>query len=1698
MHPSSSVKTQNFVPKLSVALPSALFFAGKSSANSQPQNILFEEQQKKVWLLDFGLASRLAFESTVALIPEALEGTLAYISPEQTGRTSRTLDARTDLYSLGVTLFEMISGRHPFLETDPLALVHAHLAKLPPALDALMPEVPSSVARIVERLLAKDPDKRYQTARGLMHDLDKCLEQWQREGKISPFPVAQRDFSPKLRLPEQLIGREAEVEVLRFAFERAANGAVELLLVGGPSGIGKTALIRSVYREMARRGRGLLLSGKHDQLARSVPYAALVQAFGGLMQNIAASPRATVDAWKECIETAMGGNARVIADLIPELNWVMGNLPPVPELPSDQAYNRLKLAWIYFVQAVLSKSEPLVLFLDDLQWIDPASLELLKVLLTDAERRSILLIAVYRDNEIDATHPLWNLADAVVKNGDRVSKQTLRPLEIFEIAQWLSVALCALPEHVAPLATVLWNKTRGNPFFLGQLLLEMYRSKSLLRNLDSGVWIWNSAQIETLAVTDNVVDLMQSKLRDLPEATCSLLGLAACAGHVFTLDELAVLSASAPQAVAQALWPALREGILITADLQAQYVQALVEENQPLGQLQSRYQFLHDRVQQACHQLIAPSEQKRAHLDIGRRFLGRYKAQGGTAQELLELVRHLNLGVDCMDSPQEVRDLVQLNLDAARKAKAAGVYRLMAELALQGSNLLGPGQWENDFELAAQLAIERVEATYMLRQADEVEALVLSLLDRNLPLITIWTLQEIRMRAHLISGKMQKASALGKTIFGQAGRKIPDTVEVLMAESVSMLKAIDAWRERLGEEGLSAIPLDSDPLRTTQDAATFTWIYCLMASGEFPLITWGLPNAISSVIEKGTQTRHSALLLATATNLWGPIFDQPREAAWLAIAATWLRKNLNSPAADYVDVIVGSVLLYRHHARESLPIFERVIADGLEQGNFSALSGGCFCAIRDSLIWPGAPLSLTRREIEKKMLLVRRAGDSIGQNTIELSASYVECLLNRAPLSCRPDGGILPFGSKELLARGDGLNGSLADVLELPLFLMICQPAQAYQHAQWAMQHQFMLRTVALGSDILLCLALAAAALMDTTTAPEERAQRQQELEQSIVRFRYLAEGCAENFLHKLYLLEAEQARLAGKDDVAMAKYDAAIDYAHKQDFRQIVALAAQLCGQYHQKAGRRRMAALYLRESRSAYERWEAHAIVRFMDEHYADYLQEPAEAAISAIPALAPTRNSTSRPGNAATATIRSSRTTHSGGALLDAETVIRATQALASELHPERIVAQLMHLVVENAGAQRGALFLTQGDALFMAARLITSTARIETNLHIPLFECTDVPQIIIDAVARTRQPLFLSDAPADSRFGQEPLLRASNSHSVLVIPLLHQARLVGALYLEHEERNAFSAQSMNLLGVLSAQTAIALENANLYDALRKSNVELESQVAARTTELQDTLLDLWSEMDLATKIQTVLLPKDGVYGGHEFAATMRPAAKVGGDYYDVFEHAGATWVLIGDVSGHGVSAGLIMMMVQSAIRTLVGAKENVIPSPAEVLTRVNAGIASNLQKIGKGQYMTLVALCVEGSKVRFAGLHLDLLVYRAALQTVEHIKTEGIYIGWVEDASGLYFDTTLTLDADDILLLYTDGLTEARKGSVLLGLEDVQRILLEKGQAQATPRQIIDATFGLLEGTQCSDDISVVTLKVGESPSNVAAAISQNQV
>ncbi|MBV8887475.1 MAG: serine/threonine-protein kinase PknK, partial [Chroococcidiopsidaceae cyanobacterium CP_BM_RX_35] len=684
--------------------------------NIKPQNIIINWEKQQIKIMDFSISSLLSRENPEINNPDLLEGTLAYMSPEQTGRMNRSIDYRTDFYSLGVTFYEMLTGRLPFDIDEPIELVHCHIAKQPIPPDKVQATsssvgsgVPPVISNIVMKLLSKTAEDRYQSTFGLRADLENCLSQLETSGKISDFPPGQQDQSSQLQIPQNLYGREAEVAIMMAAFEQISQGTTEMLLITGYSGIGKSALVNEIRVPVVRK-RGYFITGKFDQFKRNIPYASLIQAFQELIRQLLTENEAQLAIWQEKLLAVLYPNGQIIVDVIPEVELIIGKQPVVPHLGASESQNRFNLVFQEFISVFTSKTHPLVLFLDDLQWADSASLKLIRLLVEDPNSRYLLMIGAYRDNEVDANHPLMLTLEEIKKSNLTVKRINLQPLAVANVTQLVTDTLRREIEKTRLLAKLLFNKTAGNPFFLIQMLRFLYQEKLLLFDFDLGYWQWEIKQIQAIEITDNVAELMVDKIQKLPQNTQNILKLAACIGNYFDLNVLAVVLEKSCKTTAEELWEALQSGLILPLNDTYKLVQLMDQ----FDDLVVRYKFLHDRVQQAAYALIPDEQKKEVHLKVGQLLLKKIHVNRDSLEEhIFDIVNHINIGAELITNQTEREELAQLNLTAGCKAKVSTAYESAVKYLNLGLKLLGNNSWLNQYELTLALYTETVEAEYL-------------------------------------------------------------------------------------------------------------------------------------------------------------------------------------------------------------------------------------------------------------------------------------------------------------------------------------------------------------------------------------------------------------------------------------------------------------------------------------------------------------------------------------------------------------------------------------------------------------------------------------------------------------------------------------------------------------------------------------------------------------------------------------------------------------------------------------------------------------------------------------------------------------------------------------------------------------------------------------------------------------------------
>ncbi|WP_437589907.1 AAA family ATPase [Sorangium sp. So ce1000] len=1424
-----------------------------------PANIIVSSDLLRATLIDFGAASRLKQEFQQSTSASTLQGTLAYMSPEQTGRMNRGIDHRADLYSFGVTLYEMLTGALPFQDADPVDILYSHIARQPAPPHERRGDVPQTVSEIVMKLLAKTPEDRYQSAHGVKADLVECLRSLDQTGHVRPFPIGQSDRSHELRVPQKLYGRDAERDRLLSAFERARAGAAELALVSGYSGVGKSALVHETYKAIARIG-GHFAHGKFDQLNRGVPCASVVQAFRGLVQQILSERTETLSRWRAELGAALGANAGVLVDLIPELALIVGEVPAVAALGPSESQNRFDMVFRRFLNVFAAPSHPLVLFLDDLQWADPASLRLLRLLLTDADTRHLLIVGAYRDNEVSPAHPLVITLDAIRATNASVTDIPLAPLSPADVAALASDALGRAGHDVARLSELIHEKTQGNPFFIGQFL-RMLSDDALLRcDPETGRWTWDLEAIASRAVTDNVVDFMIAKLQRLAPPTQRALKLAACIGHRFDLRTLATISEQPAAQAAQDLWEAMQEGVLLPIDADYRLVQPgepSHAEHASDASLAVSYQFLHDRVQQAAYALIAEERKRAAHLRVGRLMLA---SEHGEPQEeqLFDIVNHLNYGARLITDPGERHLLARLNLRAGRKAKSSTAYGAAAEYFSAGRSALGDDgadEASRDHALRWALTLEAAECEYLCGRFAEAEALFQRLLEVAGSDLDRARVQSLRMKLYQVAGRYDEGVTVGQEALRLFGVEIPGGSEELGAAVAAEIAQIPESMAGRSIEDILHAPLIADEqmravINLLADCAPCAYIG---RPGVFPLIALKMLN----LSLRHGNTEASCFAYSVYGLMLVAAFGDIPSGFRFSEMSIQLNEKLG-------DVSLRGTLLHLHgdhinfwvqHIRNDLPILERAFLACIDAGDLVYASYLAF-----ETVWQvyekGDPLSEVHRVAERFASFARKTGNHAVLETIRLERQFLRSLegLTAADASLNEEG-LAEFSEEACLSAltraSFGCGIAFYHIIRLILLYSHGRPEEALAAAEAARPVLGAVMAMPIEATYHFYLALTLIALGEHDE--RERERHAAALSASLGKLELWARHCPDNFRVKHVLVLAEAARVAGRDAEAMELYDDAIDAARQSEFVQYEALASELTGLYYARRGRRRIATLYLDAAAHAYRQWgaerKATALIR---EHGLDApLADRAPAAARHQSISSSSTLSTSHPLL---------------NKLADVAAVLQATHAISSELVLGRALDRVMRAVLSSAGGQRGSLMLArEEDRLFIEASITLDPETIEVELRRPLEESSDLPVSVVHYVARTRELLILDDAAASPRFGADPYLAARRPRSVMGLPLVHQNRLTGVLYVENAlASGAFTPEQAELLRLLGAQVAAALENALLYgrlqevsDRQRAMNDRLESEVQRRTEELSSVNERLSQKADELNRANELLL-------------------------------------------------------------------------------------------------------------------------------------------------------------------------------------------------------------------------------------------------
>jgi predicted ATPase/signal transduction histidine kinase len=1380
----------------------------------KPANILVNFAEGQAHLTGCGIASRLPCERQTASPPETLFGTLAYMAPEQTGRLNCPVDFRSDLYSLGVTFYQMFTGSLPFTASDPLEWVHCHIARKPVPPSERLPSVPAPVSRIIMKLLAKAADERYQSAAGVEYDLRRCVAEWEVRGRLDEFRMGQHDAPNRLFIPEKLYGREREIEALLDSYARVVRtGTPELVLVAGHSGIGKSALVNDLQKVVTSSG-ALYGSGKFDQYKRNIPYSPLINAFQGLVRTLLGKSEAELMIWRSAFQEALGPNGRLLADLIPELTLIIGDQPPVPNLESRQAQSRFRLVFRRFIGVFAQPEHPLALFLDDLQWLDTATLDAIEDLLGQSHLQHFMLVGAFRDNEVDAGHQLLGKLDAIRKAGVLVREIHLSPLTREDLVQLIANALhCECePAFVAPLADLVGEKTAGNPFFVVQFLHEIVQAGLLRIDHETARWSWDLDLIDARGYTENVVELMVGRLNHLPTQTQDALQQLACLGNGGEVTMLSEVAGMPEAQIHDALWPAVEE--------------ELVEH------LDGSYNFTHDRVREAAYLSIADASRAKVHLRIGRLMAMQTPPEKREAV-IFEIVNQLNRGATLITQLTEQENLAELNLIAGRRAKEAAAFASALTYFITGLELLKEDCWKRRHELIFALELNRADCEFLTGQISVAEERLAALSNRSAT--PVERARVACMLMDVCTGLLQIGRAVTVCLeyLRQAGIEwhLHPTVEDVRREYDSIWLLLG----KRAIEDLHDLPLIEDPtLLATVDVLIKVLPPAMQIDEN--LATLAICRVVSLSLKYG-NCDGSCVAYEWLARIAGRKFGDYKAGFRFGQLGYELveRRGLKRFEASTYHCFAIFVVPWLTHVRACRDLLRRAFEAAIRNGDLMYAAYTCN-NLNSDLLFAGEPLPEVQVEAERGLEFAKKAGFGLVIHDIAAQLALIRMLRGLTPkFSCFDDGLVGEARPEDRLLNDRSWAAPACRywIRKLQARYIAGDYATAVDAALKAQPLLWTISGLFEEAEFHFYSGLSRAAYSEYAPS-RERQQHLDAIDAHCNQLKIWAENCPENFENRAALVGAELARIKGNDSEAMSLYEKAIRSARDNVFVNNEGMANELASRFYAARGFEDFARLYLQKARHCYLCWGATGKARQLEEIYPHLRTE--------LPTPGPT-------------TMAEMPFEH-----LDLATVIKVSQAVSGEMVPEKLIHTLMRLAIEQAGAERGLLMLTRGGEQRMAAEATTGSDTVRVQLSDVPVTATTMPESILHYVQRTRETIILNDAAATPPFAIDPYVRQFHPRSVLCVPLINQTKLVGVLYLENNlTSHGFKPDRIAVLKLLASQAAISIENTGLYRDLeaREARIRLSEHLARGQLEaLQETLVSLARESEPGKFLEHVL--------------------------------------------------------------------------------------------------------------------------------------------------------------------------------------------------------------------------------------------------
>lgn len=1351
-----------------------------------PSSILYERKTGEVKIVNFSAAEYLPNENYILGDNTIEEGFLYYISPEQTGRMNRNVDYRSDFYSLGITFYEMLTGKVPFQSKDPMELTYSHVAKEPEDISKININIPKVISDIILKLIAKNPEDRYKSASGLKKDLERCLMQVENNINES-FELGKYDFSGQFCIPQKLYGREKELEIIMESFDRVIEGAAELLLIWGSPGIGKSALVQEICNCVQQK-HGYFTVGKFEQFQNDIPYSAIIQALDSFINQLLMESSSKLEIWKQSILQAVGNNGQVIIDVISTLELVIGKQPDLPQLGAAETQNRFNFVFQNFIQIIATDEEhPLVVFIDDWQWADSASLNFMKMMMVDKSNKHLLIIGAYRDNDTSLLPPIMSLIDELIQNkiiSNIINLKELQENDVQLILQDTLVSLDQDLKELRELAGCICDKTEGNPFFVKQFLRSLYDLGYLWFDHNLLKWCFDTEEIKKLNITENVIDLLNSKIKILNTSTIQWLKYGACIGNQFDLQILASVGDKPAETILHSLQEAVEIGLI--------YV------NKSMHQLQGyiKFKFVHDRIQQAVYSMIPEDEKCIIHLQLGQLYLKNH-SDLNNSEQLFEIVRQLNAGSSIIIDEAEKIKLAELNLKAGIMAKKSSAYYSAYIYFNEGVKLLSSNAWEDYYDLTLQLYSDITESAHLINEYNQMDKFSQIVLDNGKTLIDKIKVYKIKIEAYQTQLNLKEAMRTSASVLKSLGIYIPREPKICDFEEAFKV----TWKTISGMqvEELTNLPSMKDPIKLAAmqilltispvayqlDSMLANIIICKMT--ELTVKYGNTPFA------PAVYSYYAVTLCSHINNI--ELGDKLEKYIELGYKLGKISVNLvESPNMKQYKSLVMDIdnILVKHwkeHIRETLKPCIEGYWSGVENGSFE-YAGYCASMYSKNSLYSGEILEVVGKEMDINIKRLQKIQQGLSIIWINIFGQVVQNLQGKCE-------NILEF-------KGDYFD----EYKMLPTIEDIgdIQGMQAFYLAKMVMNYFFKNYSSAIecgqkieenvgsfGGTIDLAIfyfydSLVRLAVHFTLTK-EEQNQNLARVNNNQAKMKTWSKLAPMNFLHKFYLVQAELCKVSGNYSEAKECYDKSIDLAKENQYLNDEALAYELAGKFYMDQYKWDTAKEYLREARNKYQLWGAVAKVKELEDKYPNLFLENKEI-------IDATQN-------------------------IDLFSIMKASQAISSEINLDGLLSRLMMVMLENTGAQRGFLILKREDRLLIEAYVDEICNKKEILTSLPLDACEVLPKTVIRFTGRTGESIVFPEEPAKSLFNKDSYIINKKPKSFFSTAIKLKNEIKGVIYLENNlVEGAFKSDRVKVIEILSAQAAISLENAMLYNTLEQN--------------------------------------------------------------------------------------------------------------------------------------------------------------------------------------------------------------------------------------------------------------------------------------